>query len=228
MAHGRKDDPQDDPADFLFRYANPNPDRIGCPGEGVLRALARKELPIDHPARRHLGECSPCFIEFREFLWESRRSRQKRKVVLFALVAAGLLTYWAVHERNKVIISETHHDGAQQSPVVSLILRPGLSRSETTSADKQLLVLPAKPGIVRLLLHLEDDTATLYDVVIQTVEGRDLFRLTGLQKQLTPEHGSAVPVDIQSAAIKPGAYILLLFDHDSPELRNVFNLQVAQ
>lgn len=49
--------------DEFWSRAHPNPERMGCPSNEVLVALARRERPIGDPAYDHLGECSPCFIE---------------------------------------------------------------------------------------------------------------------------------------------------------------------
>jgi hypothetical protein len=48
----------------FFLEAFPNPDRVGCPDEETLMALAKEGLPIDHPASLHVGSCSECFAEF--------------------------------------------------------------------------------------------------------------------------------------------------------------------
>jgi hypothetical protein len=212
----------------------PNPARRGCGGSEVLRKLAAGSLPRGADWD-HVTHCSPCyrdFLQFRAEFLEGERQRRKRirsRVVVAAIVlGGGIVTYWEVHERNQAVVTEKRYQITQQSPAVSLLLRPGLSRSIATSVGKQILVLPAKPTLVRLLLHLEDDTASLYDVVIQTVEGRDLLRFTSLPKQLLAEHDPVVALDIQSASVKPGPYVLLLFDHDPAELRNVYNLLVVQ
>jgi hypothetical protein len=39
--------------DFIKDYfleANPNPERVGCPGEATIKALAEDRLPVSHPA----------------------------------------------------------------------------------------------------------------------------------------------------------------------------------
>ena len=54
-----------DPLDQVFEAANPNPERRDCPSPLVLRLLARRGLPIDHPGYVHLSRCSPCYREFR-------------------------------------------------------------------------------------------------------------------------------------------------------------------
>ena len=212
----------------------PNPARRGWGESEVLRKLAAGSLPRGADWD-HVTHCSPCYREFLQFRAEflegerQRRKRMRSRVVAAAVVlGGGIVTYWEVHERNKAVATEERYQISQQSPTVSLLLRPGLSRSAATSVGKQILVLPAKPTLVRLLLHLEGDTASLYDVVIQTVEGRDLLRFTNVPKQLLAEHDPVVALDIQSASVKPGAYVLLLFDHDPAELRNVYNLLVVQ
>jgi len=211
----------------------PNPDRRGCHGSEVLRNLAAGSSPRGADWE-HVTHCSPCYREFLEFRAAVLHGEQKRRKHIAAVVASivllggGLLAYRALRERDKSPVTETRQVNGHQSPVVSLFLRPGLSRSVTTSASKQVLVLPAKPTLVRLLLNSESDPSSLHDVVLQTVEGRDLLRLKGLPKQILPERGSVVALDIPSTAIKPGAYVLLLYDHDPLELRNIYNLQVVQ
>ena len=56
----------------FFLEANPNPDRVGCPDEQTIRALAEDRLPPGNPARLHLASCSECFTEYRGFRgdWE--------------------------------------------------------------------------------------------------------------------------------------------------------------
>ena len=63
----------------FFLEANPNPERIGCPEERILRALAEDRLPASHPARLHLASCSECFAEFRGFRVDWEQSRKARR-----------------------------------------------------------------------------------------------------------------------------------------------------
>ena len=55
---------QSDVIDKFFSRANPNPERNGCPGWGIINQIADKTLPADHPARLHLADCSPCYKDF--------------------------------------------------------------------------------------------------------------------------------------------------------------------
>ena len=63
----RRPKPTFDPIEEAYLYGHPNPERLECPGADVLRQLARKAIPISHPACNHVTRCSPCFQEFRAF-----------------------------------------------------------------------------------------------------------------------------------------------------------------
>jgi hypothetical protein len=78
-----------DPIEEVYLYGHPNPGRIDCPGEEVLKGLASKKLPIGHPARKHIVRCSPCWQEFRSFQAELRHARYLK--VLSSVAAALLL-----------------------------------------------------------------------------------------------------------------------------------------
>lgn len=49
--------------DFL-REQFPNPERKGCPDEGVLQALAEDRIAPNDPALLHVGSCSECYREY--------------------------------------------------------------------------------------------------------------------------------------------------------------------
>jgi hypothetical protein len=57
----------------FFLEAFPNPQRIDCPGEEVILALAADRLPPDDPACLHVASCSECFAEFTGSLLELER-----------------------------------------------------------------------------------------------------------------------------------------------------------
>src|SRR3954452_3514812 len=97
-------DEQLDPVEQVFLHAYPNPDRVGCPGDPVLLAIANNTLPLDHTARKHLEQCSPCYREFKQFQRQIRRRRTMIKTLSAAaalLLVAGLSWTWVVfHEGN--------------------------------------------------------------------------------------------------------------------------------
>ena len=93
----RGPDREDDPFEELFLHGYPNPDRVDCPGQEVLRGLATKALPISHPAQLHLTKCSPCFREFLEYQTEWKRKRRYTRDVLAvaACLVITLSSFWA-------------------------------------------------------------------------------------------------------------------------------------
>ena len=49
--------------DFL-RETFPNPERVGCPEEDVLQALAGDRISPNDPALLHVSSCSECYAEY--------------------------------------------------------------------------------------------------------------------------------------------------------------------
>src|SRR5258708_10463663 len=69
----------------------PNPERIGCPGTALLKGIAQGKVSLTEaePWLDHLGSCSPCFHEFKEFRRQS--GIQRRRVLTWVATAAVLL-----------------------------------------------------------------------------------------------------------------------------------------
>ena len=78
-----------------FLEANPNPERIGCPDESTIKALAEDRLPVSHPGRLHMAECSECFAEYRGYRRECMDARKARRKVLAWAIAASLMLFAA-------------------------------------------------------------------------------------------------------------------------------------
>ena len=57
----------------------PNPERIGCPGNALLKGIAQGKVSLTEaePWLDHLGSCSPCFQEFKEFRRQSAIQRRR-------------------------------------------------------------------------------------------------------------------------------------------------------
>lgn len=53
-----------DDIDEVLSWANPNPERVGCPSRDTLVGLARREQSIGNPVYEHLLRCSACYREF--------------------------------------------------------------------------------------------------------------------------------------------------------------------
>src|SRR6516164_11247487 len=77
---------------FLDGY--PNPERRGCPGSGILKAIASGKLTLEEaePWINHLSSCSPCTREFAEL----RKDHQRRRIQRASGIAAGVLVVAAI------------------------------------------------------------------------------------------------------------------------------------
>src|SRR5436190_20492460 len=92
----------------------PNPQRKDCPETSVLRAIAKKTIPMRDPVHEHVGSCSPCFSE----LTEIRQALHRRNLtwapgtagaVVLIMVAVTYFTFLRV---NSPIGQETVQPGA--------------------------------------------------------------------------------------------------------------------
>jgi hypothetical protein len=69
---------------------NPNPDRIGCPDQKTLEAVARRQVPMMDPVIDHVWQCSPCAQEVLRL--RATAGRKKR----YWLTAGGIAAAVAV------------------------------------------------------------------------------------------------------------------------------------
>src|SRR5260370_1026945 len=104
---------QDESADQIFEELQdivqqailrefPNPERKGCAGPKMLRALAERPRPTRDAAWEHVTHCSPCYREFLDLrgrVKEVRRPRRRRAlrlriaVLATAVVLVAIATY---------------------------------------------------------------------------------------------------------------------------------------
>jgi hypothetical protein len=54
----------------FFLEAFPNPERVGCPDEDALEALAENGPVANDPVLRHVASCSECYREYRHLRWD--------------------------------------------------------------------------------------------------------------------------------------------------------------
>ncbi|MGH9655989.1 MAG: hypothetical protein ACRD6B_21300 [Bryobacteraceae bacterium] len=75
----------------------PNPERIGCPPEEALEAMARYKRSATEADLHHITHCSPCFASFLATRRNARKQYIVRAAIAFAcavVLAAGI--YFAV------------------------------------------------------------------------------------------------------------------------------------
>jgi hypothetical protein len=79
-----------------FSTAFPNPNRVGCPGTEVLRAIAFRKMDRCTAKQwdSHLMQCSPCFVEYVAFRDQARRLHTFRRLATAAAIAIVCVGLW--------------------------------------------------------------------------------------------------------------------------------------
>jgi hypothetical protein len=83
-----------------FSTAFPNPNRVGCPGTEVLRAVAFRKMERSRAKQwdSHLMECSPCFVEYVAFRDQALRQRRLRRLAVAAAIAVICVGFWFAYK----------------------------------------------------------------------------------------------------------------------------------
>jgi hypothetical protein len=179
----------------------PNPERIGCPGSSLLKGIARGKVSLTEvePWLDHLGSCSPCFQEFKEF---RRQSTNQRRLVLTLVATAAVLLFavggWLwVRARHSVQTTETAVLDLRERSVAR-----GQNPSDTGQAPLEIS-RSAKHLVLDLPIGSKEGP---YDVGLITDTGDELLRATGTAE--LRDHINRLRVDVDLSRIRPGTYSL--------------------
>jgi len=197
----------------FFLEANPNPERIGCPEEQTLRALAERRLPASHPARLHLASCSECFAEFRGFSgdWEQRRKERRRIIswaVAASLIVASGIGIWEYQHSSTTQIAAVQQASTKPVNANVDLFNVGTVRGEDddTNALKQVS-LPA--AIVELSVTLPRfSEAGRYEVLVSRDKTGNEVVAKGSGDAVASMGKVIVGITLDLRAAKPGAYYL--------------------
>jgi hypothetical protein len=179
----------------------PNPERIGCPGNSLLKGIAQGKVSLTEaePWLDHLGSCSPCFQEFRECRGQS--AIQRRRVLIWVATAAVVLFavggwLWS-RGRHSVETTDTAVSDLREWSVAR-----GQSESGTGQAPLQI-GRTAKHLVLDLPIGSKEGT---YDVALLTETGDEILRATGIAD--LRDHITGLRVDVDLSSIRPGTYSL--------------------
>jgi hypothetical protein len=190
----------------------PNPERKGCRGPEILREMAAREFPDEHPFwNEHVSECSPCYREFLDFRREiaGREVRQRRNTRL-AIAAVIVLIIGA----GSIYLSRRAPDqtSGSQSPVLSAVLNlesESISRSPSGSPSIAGEVQRIPRGRLALSIYLPTGSeAGQYDVQVLTTVS-DQTPLATSSGAATIENGLTIlRIAPDLSALDAGTYIL--------------------
>jgi hypothetical protein len=179
----------------------PNPERIGCPGKALLKGIAQGKVSLTEaePWLDHLGSCSPCFREFKEFRRQS--AIQRRRFLTWVATAAVLL----VAVGGWLWVRARHSVEATDTAVLDLRERSVARGQSQADAGQAPLEIPrtAKHLIVDLPIGSKEGT---YDVGLLTGTGDQILRATGTAQ--LHDHITDLRVDVDLSGVQAGAYSL--------------------
>ena len=179
----------------------PNPERIGCPGSSLLKGIAQGKVSLTEvePWLDHLGSCSPCFQEFKEF---RRQSTNQRRLVLTLVATAAVLLFavggWlSARARHSVQTTET--------AVLDLRERSVARGQNPSDTGQPPLEIPRTTKHLVLELPIGSKEGP-YEVGLITATGDELLRATGTSE--LRDHINRLPVDVDLSGIRSGDYSL--------------------
>jgi hypothetical protein len=154
----------------------PNPERRGCPGADVLRAIAARKLSLAEvePWIDHLGSCTPCFQDYKE---SRRRVRARRRLATLAtaaiIICVVALSVW--------IIVRLRQGRPVESTAVILDLRDRLMlRGVPGGGENGQASLTLFVGVDNVSLYLPPGSRTgAYEVGVFDVPGVSLTSAKG-------------------------------------------------
>jgi len=179
----------------------PNPERIGCPENALLKRIAQGRVSITEaePWLEHLGSCSPCFQEFNEF--RMQLAIQRRRMLTWVTTAAVLLFavggwFW-VRARHSVEGTDTAVLDLRERSVAR-----GQSPPETSQSPLRIPRI-AKHLVLDLPIGSQEGP---YDVGLLSKKGDQILSVTGVAQ--LHDHVTELRVDADFRGVRPGTYSL--------------------
>lgn len=181
----------------------PNPERRGCPGPDVLRAIAARKLSLAEvePWIDHLGSCTPCFQDYKDF---RRQASARRRLVTLATAAIAII----VVAMSAWILVRVSQKRPVESAAVILDLRDRLIlRGVPGGGEKMQASLTLLVGVDRVSLYLPPGSRTgTYEVGVFDEPGVPLASATGAADV---EGGLVVlKARVNLSAVKVGQHLL--------------------
>lgn len=206
----------EDDIDQVLGYANPNPERVGCPSREVLAELARRGRPIGDPGYEHIVNCSPCYREFRSFQQANAVARSPRKsrtrtrwlVAAAALVVVGA-GVWMFVTRAPAVNDADRAPAAQVAQVrTELDLRKySVARSEEKKVAPEPISLARGRLNLTLLLPVGYEAGE-YDV--QLLDSNLASKASARGNAAIRDYVATLEADLQTGDLAPGPYQLAI------------------
>lgn len=200
--------------DKLFRTRFPNPERIGCPGTDALKTTASRKLSsVPQDFFDHLTCCSPCFVEYHQFLDQARRERRMKAVLaLSALVAfVAIALFWFSDELATFIreepISVQEPSGTVEQVAVLDLRGISVPRGPGEPAPAETgLSLSRATSELRIYLPIGSEEGNYEVQLVRSTTGPPIIHAEGTAELRNQIMILEVEVDLTEFA--PGKYLL--------------------
>lgn len=199
----------------VFSNSFPNPERKGCPGAGVLRAIAAgKGLePDEDDWISHCSRCSPCYRDLGGFRRAFVRQRLLRRLgaaaIVIAAICAGTWLAMNRHARRSseaIIAENARTESAIQNATLDL---RGWStvRSDQAAPNPSRKSLELQRGLLALSIYLPMGSQPgKYEIEILRSQGKPLLKVAGTARIVDGNTVLSARVDLSN--FQPGQYSL--------------------
>jgi hypothetical protein len=196
-----------------FSTAFPNPDRVGCPGKEMLRAIAFRKMERSKAKEwdSHLMQCSPCFVEYVAFRDQAQRIQRIRRLATAAAIVIVCVGLWFAF-KSKIFRIPSNGQIADHSAVETY--QPKLADLRDLAPLRGVEGKTPAPveltrGHLALTLYLPTGSEPgQYEVEMAEQLGQPLATATG---SATLRDGIAVlEVRIDLTPLHPGLYLLAI------------------
>jgi len=193
-----------------FSTAFPNPNRVGCPGTDVLRAIAFRKMERSRAKQwdSHLMECSPCFVEYVAFRDQALRQRRLRRLAVAAAIAVICVGVWFAYKER--LLHTPNEQIANHGTAVTYEAKLADWRDQAPvrgAEGKTPAPLEFNRGPIALTLYLPTGSEPgQYEVEVAEQLDQPLATASG---SVTLQNGIAVlEVKLNLAGLRPGLYYL--------------------
>lgn len=199
----------------VFSNSFPNPERKGCPGAGVLNAIAAGKGfgPNEDDWISHCSRCSPCFRDLSEYRRAFGRQRRLRHLCAAAIIIVAVCvgTWLAMNHHARRGSEATIAENAPTEGVIqnaTLDLRGWSAvRSDQAAPNPSGKRLELQRGLLALTIHLPMGSQPgKYEIEILRSQGKPLFKLEGTARI---DHGNTVlNTRVDLSKLQPSQYSL--------------------
>jgi hypothetical protein len=186
----------------------PNPERIGCPGQEFLRALAfhRKSIPIHDSRLHHVVHCSPCFRE----LTDIKAAAKRRRNTVWAAIAAAaaVIVIGVALWESGVFARRPSSNATNLTPIIAQINLQNRSITRGASPPSQqneTILVPKGQLKLTILLPFGSEAGT-YDVEILKEVDKPLIIRSG-QAEIS-DGVTKLAVSLNTSSLPAGKYLL--------------------